>query len=215
MKKYDILIFDLDGTLTDPASGLVSGFEYALYKMGLPAESKEALKRFIGPPLLDVWQSEYSLSYAGAREMIRLFREYYDIYGWWDNRPYPDIERALCTLRTSGKRLFVATSKPEYIAKKVLSLFGLSKYFEFIGGAQTEGERYTKEAVLEYVITENKIDRDKALMIGDRVYDAQGAAVCGIDALAVSYGHGSLAELEGSPFVKIAKSPLELVSLLI
>ena len=215
MKKYEHLIFDLDGTLTDPAAGLVSGFEYALMKTGLPRESKEALKRFIGPPLLDVWQSEYSLSYSGAREMIRLFREYYDVYGWWDNTPYPGIENALAQLRASGKKLYVATSKPEYIAKKVLSLFGLSKYFDFIGGAQTEGDRYTKEAVLSYVISENRIDKELALMIGDRCYDAEGALACGIDALGVLYGHGASDEIRASGFVATADSVSALVALLI
>ena len=214
MKKYEYLIFDLDGTLTDPASGLVAGFEYALKKMNLPTESKEALKRFIGPPLLDVWQSEYSLSYAETREMIRLFREYYDIYGWWDNRPYDGIEKALSHLRHVGKKLFVATSKPEYVAKKVLSLFGLSEYFDFIGGAQTEGDRYTKEAVLAYVLSENAIDKSAALMIGDRLYDAEGAAACGIDALAVSYGHGTKAELLKSGFIAIVDSVDELAAVL-
>lgn len=215
MKKYTDLIFDLDGTLTDPAAGLVSGFRYALYKMGFPEESADALRRFIGPPLLDCWQKEYSLSYEEARKMIALFREYYDIYGWWDNRPYQGIDATLSELRKSGKRLFVATSKPEIIAKRVLDLFDLSKYFAFIGGAKDEGERYTKEEVLAYVISENSIEKSTALMIGDRCFDAQGARALGIDALAVSYGHGSYAELSSSGFAAIADSTQDLLKLLL
>lgn len=215
MKKYTDLIFDLDGTLTDPAAGLVSGFRYALYKMGFPEESADALRRFIGPPLLDCWQKEYSLSCEQARKMIALFREYYDIYGWWDNLPYQGIEATLGELRKAGKRLFVATSKPEIIAKRVLDLFDLSKYFAFIGGAKDEGERYTKEEVLAYVISENSIEKSTAVMIGDRCFDAQGARALGIDALAVSYGHGSYAELSSSGFAAIADSTQDLSKLLL
>ena len=215
MKKYTDLIFDLDGTLTDPASGLVSGFKYALDKMGFPEESADSLRRFIGPPLLDFWQKEYSLTYERAREMITYFREYYDIYGWWDNRPYDGIAQALGALKGAGKRLYVATSKPEIIAKRVLELFGLSEYFDFIGGAKDEGNRYTKEEVLSYVIAESAIDKSSALMIGDRCFDAEGARLCGIDALAVSYGHGSMAELEASGFIGIVSTTRALTELLL
>ena len=132
MKRYPTILFDLDGTLTDPAQGLTLGFEYALYKMGMPPESREALRRFIGPPLLDVWQTEYGLTKAEAERMIAIFREYYDIYGWWDNTPYDGIREQLATLKSRGYRLLVATSKPERTAKRVLSLFGLDRYFDFI-----------------------------------------------------------------------------------
>lgn len=215
MKKYNNLIFDLDGTLTDPAAGLVSGFRYALYKMGFPEESADALRRFIGPPLLDCWQKEYSLTYGEARKMISFFREYYDIYGWWDNRPYQGIDATLSELQKAGKRLFVATSKPEVIAKRVLDLFDLSKYFDFIGGAKDEGNRYTKEEVLGYVISENSIEKSTAVMIGDRCFDGEGARALGIDAIAVSYGHGTLAELSKSDFKAIADSTQALLKLLI
>ena len=215
MKKYNDLIFDLDGTLTDPAAGLVSGFRYALYKMGFPEESADALRRFIGPPLLDCWQKEYSLTYGEARKMISFFREYYDIYGWWDNRPYQGIDATLSELQKAGKRLFVATSKPEVIAKRVLDLFDLSKYFDFIGGAKDEGNRYTKEEVLGYVISENSIEKSTAVMIGDRCFDGEGARALGIDAIAVSYGHGTLAELSKSDFKSIADSTQALLKLLI
>ena len=214
MKKYKNILFDLDGTLTDPAQGLTLGFEYALYKMGMPPESREALRRFIGPPLLDVWQTEYGLTKAESERMIALFREYYDIYGWWDNTPYPDIEKQLGLLKDRGYRLFVATSKPERTAKRVLSLFGLDKYFEFIGGAESGSERYTKTAVLKYVLESTGAEPSDAILVGDRMYDAEGAAICGIDALGVSYGHGTREELADAGFVAIADSTEEVCELL-
>lgn len=214
MKDYKYVIFDLDGTLTDPAAGLVCGFEYALEKMGFPKEAPEALRRFIGPPLLDVWQKEYSLDYDGACEMIRLFREYYDVYGWWDNIPYPDIEKTLSSLREAGKRLLVATSKPERTAKRVLSLFGLDKYFDFIGGAETGNKRYTKEAVLSYVIDTCSVNLEEAIMVGDRFYDADGAKFCGMDSLGVLYGHGSPEEIKNAGFTYVAHGVEDIANLL-
>ena len=214
MKDYKYIIFDLDGTLTDPARGLVSGFEYALEKMGFPREERSALRRFIGPPLLDVWQKEYSLSYERACEMIARFREYYDIYGWWDNIPYNGIDKTLGRLKEAGKVLLVATSKPERTAKRVLSLFGLDKYFDFIGGAESGNSRYTKEAVLAYVIGSCGVVPSEAIMVGDRCYDAEGAKFCGIDSLGVLYGHGTEEEIGSSGFTYVSESVEEIADLL-
>ena len=214
MKDYKYIIFDLDGTLTDPARGLVSGFEYALEKMGFPREERSALRRFIGPPLLDVWQKEYSLSYERACEMIARFREYYDIYGWWDNIPYNGIDKTLGRLKEAGKVLLVATSKPERTAKRVLSLFGLDKYFDFIGGAESGNRRYTKEAVLAYVIGSCGVVPSEAIMVGDRCYDAEGAKFCGIDSLGVLYGHGTEEEIGSSGFTYVSESVEEIADLL-
>ena len=205
MKKYETILFDLDGTLTDPAQGLTLGFEYALYKMGMPPESREKLRRFIGPPLLDVWQTEYGLTKAEAERMIAVFREYYDIYGWWDNTPYAGIAEQLGILKSRGYRLLVATSKPERTAKRVLSLFDLDKYFDFIGGAESGSERYTKTAVLKYVLESTGANTESAILVGDRMYDREGAGAVGIDSLGVLWGHGSREEIESAGFTHIIK----------
>ena len=205
MKKYETILFDLDGTLTDPAQGLTLGFEYALYKMGMPPESREKLRRFIGPPLLDVWQTEYGLTKAEAERMIAVFREYYDIYGWWDNTPYAGIAEQLGILKSRGYRLLVATSKPERTAKRVLSLFDLDKYFDFIGGAESGSERYTKTAVLKYVLESTGANTESAILVGDRMYDKEGAGAVGIDSLGVLWGHGSREEIESAGFTHIIK----------
>ena len=210
MKKYETILFDLDGTLTDPAEGLTLGFEYALDKMGMPRESREALRRFIGPPLLDVWQTEYGLTRAEAERMIAVFREYYDIYGWWDNKPYDGIREELATLKSRGYRLLVATSKPERTAKRVLSLFALDKYFDFIGGAESGSERYTKTAVLKYVLESTGASVDTSILVGDRMYDREGARAVGIDSLGVLWGHGSREEIESSGFTDVIENVEEL-----
>ena len=217
--KYDLLFFDLDGTLTDPQGGLVEGFVYAFKKCGLPYESKEQLKKYIGPPLFDEWKREFSLTDSETDRAVLTFREYYNIYGWWDNRVYGGIREMLESLRASGKRLFVATSKPEDTARKVLRLFDLDKYFEYRGGADGHKTRDKKWEVLSYVMDKAGVNtadgRASCLMIGDRKFDREGADICGIDALGVLWGHGSEDEIYGSGFALVAETPSELVKLII
>lgn len=219
MKKYDYIAFDLDGTLTDPAEGLTQGFVYAFRKMGIEYESKEALKKYIGPPLLETWQNELGLSFDEAEKMVLIFREYYNIYGWWDNKIYTGIEKLLSSLKESGKKLILATSKPEDTAKSVLKLFGIDKYFDFIGGADGHKDRDKKWEVLDYSLRNIGIEKDsplkeKCIMIGDRMYDAEGARIYGIDSLGVLWGHGSIEELSSAGFSYLARTPDEVYNLL-
>ena len=216
MKKYDVIFFDLDGTLTDPQKGLIASFSYALGKMNLPYESKESLKRFIGPPLYETWISEYNLTLEEGAHALDLFREYYSIYGWWDNTPYQGIKDALSKLKAAGKRIILATSKPEIFAKKILHLFDLYQYFDFIGGASTDKTRDRKWEVLEYAIESAGVtDKSSAIMVGDRCYDADGARRVGIDSLGVLYGHGTREELETSGFNYIAATVEEMCNMLL
>ena len=123
MKKYDVIAFDLDGTLSDPEQGLVDGFIYAFKKMGVENYgSRDSLRRFIGPSLYVVWQDEFGFNETTVVEAIEKFREYYNIYGWWDNKVYDGIREMLATLKAEGKTIVLATSKPEVFAKKILRL---------------------------------------------------------------------------------------------
>ena len=206
MKKYDVILFDLDGTLTNPERGLVAGFEYALSKMGVAREDFGDLRRFIGPPLYEVWQAEFGFTPEESSHAIDVFREYYDIYGWWDNEVYFGIRDMLASLRGAEKKLAVATSKPEETAKRVLRLVGLTEYFDFIAGAVSGTERHKKAQVIEYCL-ENlgvKDSRCHAILVGDRMYDAEGALETGIDSLGVLWGHGSREELEKCGFTHLA-----------
>ena len=216
MKSYKIIAFDLDGTLTNPESGLICGFKYALDAYGVEYGSDESLKKFIGPPLQDAWVEEYGVSRETAVEMLLKFREFYNVYGWWDNKPYDGVREMLSVLKSSGRTLIVATSKPEHIAKRVLKLFELDSYFDFIGGASTDLRRDTKEQVLSYALDSvGCTDRAGAILVGDRKFDAEGARLCGIDSLGVLWGHGSAEEIGASGFTISASTPEEVARLLI
>lgn len=214
MKKYDVIAFDLDGTLSDPEQGLVDGFIYAFKKMGVTDYGdRESLRRFIGPSLYVVWQDEFGFNETIVVEAIEKFREYYNIYGWWDNKVYPGIVEMLSSLKAAGKTLVLATSKPEGTAIKIMRLFGLDKYFDFMGGAAGDNRDH-KWQVLEYSLNAVGADPEKSILVGDRIYDAEGAAKCGIDSLGVKWGHGSIDELESCGFTYLAGTPDEVVDLL-
>ena len=216
MSKYEIIAFDLDGTLTNPESGLIAGFKYALSAYGIDYGSEESLKKFIGPPLQDAWVEEYGVSMETAIKMLLKFREFYNVYGWWDNKPYDGVREMLARLKDGGKTLIVATSKPEPIAKRVLAYFELDSYFDFIGGAMPDLSRDKKCDVLAYALTAVGCeDKSRALLVGDRKYDAEGASLCGIASLGVIWGHGSREEIESSGFALVAASPAEVAELLL
>ena len=215
MKKYDVIAFDLDGTLTDPEHGLVEGFIYAFKKMGVTDYGdRDSLRRFIGPSLYKVWQDEFSFTPETVVEAIEKFREYYNIYGWWDNKVYPGIREMLAELKAAGKTIVLATSKPEDTALKIMSLFELDVYFDFLGGAKGDNRDH-KWQVLEYSLDAVGADRKSAVLIGDRMYDAEGAAKCGVDCIGVTWGHGSKKELEDAGATYIAQSPEDVLKLIL
>ena len=217
-KNYDIIAFDLDGTLSDPAAGLVEGFVYAFRKMGVDYGTRESLKRFIGPPLIETWMPEFGFSYEEAERAVILFREYYNIYGWWDNVIYPGIRELLEELKRRGKTVVLTTSKPEDTAEDVLNLFDIRKHFDFVGGASSHKTRERKSEVIDYVLSSVGIgsseeERSRVVLIGDRVYDAKGAAECGIDSVGVLWGHGSAEEIAESGFTYTAKDTAEVLEI--
>ncbi len=216
MKKYDIIAFDLDGTLTNPERGLVASFVYALGKMGVDYGEKAELKRFIGPPIYEEWQRCFGFTPEESTKALLIFREYYSVYGWWDNEIYPGVKEMLEKLKCAGKKIILATSKPEIFAKKILELFDISKYFDFIGGAATDKTRDKKSEVLEYSLQSiGAKDLSQAILVGDRIYDAEGAKICGIDSLGVLYGHGSEEEVRSGGFTLVANTVEEIADILI
>ena len=214
MKKYNVIAFDLDGTLTNPERGLLSAFVYCFKKLGVPYDSKDSLKKYIGPPLYDEWQKDFGWSFEEASFAVEVFREYYNIYGWWDNEVYSGIEELLRELKARGKRLVVATSKPEVTAKKVLRHFGLDKYFDYIAGASMNGSEDLKWQILNRALSAVGAEKSEAILVGDRKYDAEGAKICGIDSLGVLWGHGSREELEKADFTYIAESTEEVTKII-
>lgn len=216
MKKYDIIAFDLDGTLTNPERGLIASFVYAFKKMGVDYGQKSELKRFIGPPIYEEWQRCFGFTPEESSKALLIFREYYSVYGWWDNEIYPGVKEMLEKLKNAGKKIILATSKPEIFAKKVLELFDISKYFDFIGGASTDKTRDKKSEVLEYSLASVGVsDKSKAILVGDRVYDSEGAIACGIDSLGVLYAHGSDSEVRSAGFTYVVNNVEDIAALLI
>ena len=216
MKKYDVIAFDLDGTLSDPSRGLIASFVYALKKMGVDYGEPESLKRFIGPPLYDEWQRVFGFTKEEATRALLIFREFYQVYGWWDNEIYDGVPKMLSDLKAAGKKIILATSKPEVFAIKILKMFDIAKYFDFIGGAATDKTRDKKAEVLEYSLNSIGItDRSGVILVGDRMYDAEGAGECGIDSMGVLYGHGSREEILSSGFTLIAETTADISKILI
>lgn len=220
MSKYEVIAFDLDGTLTDPSHGLIEGFAYCFSKLGIKIEDPASLAKYIGPSLFKEWQVDFGFTPDEANHAIEVFREYYNIYGWWDNTPYPGVYEMLSRLRAAGKRLVLATSKPEDTAKRVLNLFGLTEYFDFIGGAGSH-KNDQKWQVLAYSLSSVGVDLadeealSRCILVGDRCYDAEGARRCGIDSLGVLYGHGTREEIESSGFTLTVEGILDIPDVLI
>ncbi len=212
MKNYEYIAFDLDGTLTNPALGLVNGFVYAFRKLGVDYGDEKLLCRFIGPPLIESWEREYSMTKEEAAQAVATFREYFSVYGWRENELYPGIKELLSELKAKGKKLLVATSKPEVFVHKILRLFGIHEFFDFIGAATLDHSRDSKSQVLSYVMEAAGIkeeEKGRCILVGDTKYDVEGARLCGIDSLGVTYGFGTAEELTAEGATYIAESVAE------
>lgn len=213
-KKY--MLFDLDGTLTDPQEGITNSVAYALEQYGIHVEDKSSLNKFIGPPLKDSFMEYYGFAEDRAEEAVWKYREYFNEDGIFENKVYPGIPQMLQRLNDQGKILIVATSKPTVYAKRILERFELSQYFADVQGSEMDGRRTKKEEVISYALEQNQItDNAQAVMIGDREHDIIGAKKCGLDSIGVLFGYGSREELEGCGAGQIVDTVQMLEDLLI
>lgn len=195
-KKF--MLFDLDGTLTDPQEGITNSVAYALEQYGIHVEDRSSLNKFIGPPLKDSFMEYYGFAEDRAEEAVWKYREYFNEDGIFENKVYPGIPQMLQRLNDQGKILIVATSKPTVYAKRILERFELSRYFADVQGSEMDGRRTKKEEVISYALEQNQItDNAQAVMIGDREHDIIGAKKCGLDSIGVLFGYGSREEMEG------------------
>ena len=212
---YDIFLFDLDGTLTDSSLGITNSVIYALKKYGITVEDRRSLYRFIGPPLTDSFRDFYGFSEEKALEAVGFYREYYRDKGIFENRVYEGMEETLKELKSMGKRLIVATSKPEPFARRIIDHFGLAPYFEYVAGMELDGGRGTKAEVISYALKACGIeDRSGVVMVGDREHDVAGARKEGLPCIGVLYGFGSREELEKAGAERIISRPEELCDLI-
>lgn len=213
--KYDTVLFDLDGTLTDSAEGIINCAIYSFEKMGLPLYERDWYRVFIGPPLKVTYAEDCGLNEEDTVKAIAYFRERYFTVGKYENCVYGGIEDMLKELKSAGLRLAVATSKLENTAKEILVHFGLDRYFDYIGGGLPDGSRDYKDQVIEYVMDILKADKHKTVMIGDRIHDIEGAKKVGIDSIGALYGYGSREELENAGALFIADTPQDITRLLL
>lgn len=211
---YDVILFDLDGTLTDSGPGITNSVEYALNKYNIKVNDRSELFRFIGPPLIDSFQMFYGFSAEEALEITHVYREYYSVKGIFENEVYEGIEDLLRKLNEAGKRVIVATSKPEPFARKILDHFSLSQYFEYIAGSNMDETRCAKSEVIEYALESCSVsDLSKVIMIGDREHDVIGAKKIGTESIGVLWGYGSREELQNAGADYIVKTPGEILSI--
>jgi phosphoglycolate phosphatase len=187
--RPQLVIFDLDGTLTDSAQGIVSSFRHALGEIGAVVPGGDLASRVVGPPM------HHTLCQMGlgddADAAIAAYRADYSARGWAMNSLFAGIEPLLADLRAAGVRLAVATSKAEPTARRILAHFGLDGYFEVIAGASVDGSRATKADVLAHALAQLQPLPDRVLMVGDRSHDVEGAAEHGIDTVVVGWGYGT------------------------
>lgn len=216
MKNYKYILFDLDGTLTDPGEGITNSVAYALKKYGITVDDKTQLYSFIGPPLHESFEKYYGFSKEESLKAVDCYREYYRDKGIFENSVYDGVESLLKNLSDNSKKIILATSKPEIFAKRILEHFSLNSYFEFAAGANLDGTRTNKAEVIEYSLKSCGItDKDSVVMVGDREHDIIGANKNGIDSIGVLFGYGSREELENAGATHIAETVEDIAKFII
>lgn len=188
------IYFDLDGTLTDPKTGITRSIQYALEKLAKPVPAANELTWCIGPPLLESFESLVGDAEL-APQALDIYRQRFSTIGLFENEVYPGIEAMLQALREQGRPLYVATSKPCIYAERILEHFGLAKYFSAVFGAELDGARSDKSELLAYALAETAHSAENSIMVGDRKHDMIGACNNGLTALGVLWGYGDEQEI--------------------
>ena len=217
--RRDLILFDLDGTLTDSAPGILNGIRLALAEQGIDMPDDDVQRTFLGPPLVDTFAGHFGMADDEVVRAIATYREHYHDVGLFENTVYDGVPELLEHLTASGITLAVATSKPTYSATRILEHFNLARYFAYIGGAELDGSRQTKAEVIAHtldVLTETGLlaDDDTRVMVGDRAHDVRGAHAHDIDCIGVLWGYGDAAELTGAGAVALVDEPAGLRGLL-
>lgn len=196
-KRYDHCLFDLDGTLTDPAIGITNSVMHALDKFGIHVNDRSELFPFIGPPLDHSFMTFFGFSPEDAARAIAYYREYFSVWGLFENEVYDGIPEMLSELKDRGVVLAIATSKPYEFTVRILEHFDLMKYFDHIGAATMDGSISRKEDVILNLLDRMGVeDKASILMVGDRHHDIDGAKINGLDSAGVLWGYGSEDELQ-------------------
>ena len=205
------IIFDLDGTLTDSAEGITNSVKLVMAHFNIPEPGMDVLRTFVGPPLHGMFV-QHGVPEDRVEEAIQVFRSRYLTIGKFENKPYPGVFDLLQTLKDHGHTLYVATSKPEPQAKEILTHFNLANYFDCICGASLDSSRVHKEDVLRYLL--NADPKGAYIMVGDTVFDVTGAAALNIPTIGVSWGYGSVEDMQKAGAIGIADTMEQLLKLL-
>lgn len=216
---YQYILFDLDGTLSDPKQGICKSVQYALADAGIAEPNLDVLEPFIGPPLKDSFMEFYGMTAEQAETGIAKYRERFETTGLYENEIYQGIPDLLRKLKAAGKQLAVASSKPTVFVDRILDYFEIKEFFEIVVGSELDGQRSRKEEVVEETLKRllngDRSKYDKCVMVGDRRFDIEGAAEFGLDSIGVTYGYGGKEELKMAGATKLADSVEELEHILL
>lgn len=206
------VLFDLDGTLTDSGEGIINCAVFAMERLGIPVPPREELGVFVGPPLWDTFR-QFGVPSDRVDEAVEIFRSRYVPIGKFENTPYSGIRETLEALRAQGRKLYVATSKPEVTAREILEHFDLSRYFAEICGATVDKTRTSKEDVIAYLLSLDAC-RENSVMVGDTTFDVIGAAAHGIPTIGAAWGYGKTEDMVSAGAAAIARSPEDLLRII-
>ena len=206
------ILFDLDGTLTDSGEGIINCAILALEHFKLPVPDRETLRVFVGPPLHETFM-KFGVPADKAEEAVAVYRSRYVPIGMFENAPYEGIREVLAALKEQGHKLYVATSKPEWMAEEILKKFELDGYFDRICGATMDTSRTEKAQVIAYLLELNG-GADNAIMVGDTKFDVIGAAAHNIPTVGVSWGYGTVEDMQEAGAAVIVNTMQELLDYL-
>lgn len=197
MKHIKHILFDLDGTLTDPKEGITKSIQYALQKMKVASyPSRDELEWTIGPPLVEIFKILlHTKEEKIVQEAVQFYRSRYERFCAIENKPYNGIHNTLEKLKKQGYGLYLATSKPWAYAEKILKHFQLRRFFEHVHGSELDGTRDYKEDLIGYILDRHRLNHRLTLMIGDRSYDINGAKFNNVSSIGVTYGYGTMEEI--------------------
>ena len=215
MKKY--FLFDLDGTVTEPKEGITKCVQYSLRFFGINEENLDKLECFIGPPLHESYQEFYGMTEEDSFKAVDKYRERYKDVGIFECNLYEGIDKVVKNIYENDGIVCLATSKPEVFAKQLLEHYDIAKYFHCIVGSLMDGGRTKKAEVIEEVFDRLDISEDdkaKCIMIGDRMFDIEGASIKGIDSIGVKYGYATPNELEDAGATYVVETTEELMALI-
>ena len=207
------ILFDLDGTLTDSGEGIINCALLALERLGLPLPDRDTMRVFVGPPLHETF-IKFGVPPEQADEAVKIYRSRYIPTGMFENTPYPNVEELLKALKSNGRKLLIATSKPEWMAVDILKHFRLDQYFDCICGASMDTSRSSKEDVIAYLLEQNGT-AENMIMVGDTHYDVTGSKMHNIPCIGVSWGYGSVQEMIDAGAIAIANTMQELLTYLL